>query len=53
MITGKGYPCLSTRYLVAQCVEQLELPVYILVDCDPHGIAVRRGLEGRHVSASW
>eukprot|EP00730_Choanoeca_flexa_P005518 TRINITY_DN11964_c0_g6_i1.p1 TRINITY_DN11964_c0_g6~~TRINITY_DN11964_c0_g6_i1.p1 ORF type:complete len:363 (+),score=53.07 TRINITY_DN11964_c0_g6_i1:519-1607(+) len=50
MVTGKGYPCLSTRYLVAQLRQQLDLPVYVLVDCDPHGIAIM--LSYKHGTAA-
>lgn len=41
LITGKGYPCLATRKLLAR-VNELHptTPMYCLVDCDPHGMSI-------------
>ncbi|XP_024943655.1 meiotic recombination protein W68 isoform X2 [Cephus cinctus] len=40
LITGKGYPDVSTRMLVRILWEKLNLPVYCLVDADPYGIEI-------------
>ncbi|XP_059469188.1 meiotic recombination protein SPO11 [Neocloeon triangulifer] len=40
LITGKGYPDLSTRLLVKMIWDKLKLPIFILVDADPHGIDI-------------
>lgn len=40
LITGKGYPDISTRLLVKRFNDLLDIPIYILVDADPHGIEI-------------
>lgn len=40
LITGKGYPDLDTRCCVKSLSCQLQLPVFVLVDCNPHGLAI-------------
>lgn len=41
LITGKGFPDLSCRqFLAALCASHPEVPVYALVDSDPHGILI-------------
>ncbi|XP_070194694.1 meiotic recombination protein SPO11-like isoform X3 [Littorina saxatilis] len=40
LITGKGYPDVGTRLLVRKIWEQFKMPVFALVDGDPHGIEV-------------
>ncbi|KAH9809007.1 Spo11/DNA topoisomerase VI subunit A [Melampsora americana] len=43
LITGKGYPDLATRQLLYRLsIEERSkhIPMYILVDCDPHGIDI-------------
>ncbi|ETN67182.1 hypothetical protein AND_001014 [Anopheles darlingi] len=40
LITAKGYPDVSTRLLLRKIVDTLGLPVYALVDADPHGIEI-------------
>ncbi|MQM13410.1 hypothetical protein Taro_046335, partial [Colocasia esculenta] len=40
VITGRGYPDVSTRRFLRYLVEKLCLPVYCLVDCDPYGLDI-------------
>ncbi|KAH0534302.1 hypothetical protein KQX54_002824 [Cotesia glomerata] len=40
LITGKGYPDTATRIFVKMLVDKLELPVFVLVDCNPHGFEI-------------
>lgn len=40
MITGKGYPDINTRVLLKRLEADLKLPIYIVVDADPHGIEI-------------
>uniref|UniRef100_A0A182FBX0 DNA topoisomerase (ATP-hydrolyzing) n=2 Tax=Anopheles albimanus TaxID=7167 RepID=A0A182FBX0_ANOAL len=40
LITAKGYPDVSTRLLLRKIVDTLSLPMYALVDADPHGIEI-------------
>ncbi|XP_077222256.1 spo11/DNA topoisomerase VI, subunit A protein isoform X2 [Tasmannia lanceolata] len=40
VITGRGYPDVSTRRFLKLLVEKLCLPVYCLVDCDPYGFDI-------------
>ncbi|WOL02563.1 meiotic recombination protein SPO11-1 [Canna indica] len=40
IITGRGYPDVSTRRFLSHLVEKLCLPVYCLVDCDPYGFDI-------------
>ncbi|KAL8462265.1 hypothetical protein ACS0TY_033347 [Phlomoides rotata] len=40
VITGRGYPDVSTRRFLHLLVETFHLPVYCLVDCDPYGIDI-------------
>ncbi|KAJ4982253.1 hypothetical protein NE237_033090 [Protea cynaroides] len=40
IITGKGYPDVSTRRFLRLLTENLCLPVYCLVDCDPYGFDI-------------
>ncbi|OMO83734.1 Spo11/DNA topoisomerase VI, subunit A [Corchorus capsularis] len=40
VITGRGYPDVPTRRFLRLLVEQLCLPVYCLVDCDPYGFDI-------------
>lgn len=40
VITGKGYPCMATRRLVAVLGERWKLPVMVLVDFDPYGFEI-------------
>ena len=41
LLTGKGFPCFSTRhFLLAIHAALPQLPVFALVDCDPHGLSI-------------
>ncbi|CAO1408922.1 unnamed protein product [Diamesa hyperborea] len=40
LITAKGYPDVNTRLLLKKMSLMLKIPIYILVDADPHGIEI-------------
>ncbi|XP_032206149.1 meiotic recombination protein SPO11 isoform X1 [Mustela erminea] len=40
MVTGKGVPDLNTRLLVKKLWDTFHIPVFALVDADPHGIEI-------------
>lgn len=40
VITGRGYPDVSTRRFLRVLIEKLYLPIYCLVDCDPYGFDI-------------
>ncbi|XP_050008873.1 meiotic recombination protein SPO11 isoform X2 [Alexandromys fortis] len=40
MVTGKGIPDLNTRLLVKKLWDTFHLPVFTLVDADPHGMEI-------------
>ncbi|RLU22776.1 hypothetical protein DMN91_005054, partial [Ooceraea biroi] len=40
LVTGKGYPDVSTRMLVKMLSEKMDLPIYIVVDADPFGVEI-------------
>nr|KYP73464.1 Meiotic recombination protein SPO11-1 [Cajanus cajan] len=40
VITGRGYPDIPTRRFLRLLVDNLRLPVYCLVDCDPYGFDI-------------
>ncbi|KAJ6798712.1 meiotic recombination protein SPO11-1 isoform X1 [Iris pallida] len=40
VITGRGYPDVPTRRFLRYLVDQLQLPVYCLVDSDPYGFDI-------------
>ncbi|XP_027802267.1 meiotic recombination protein SPO11 isoform X1 [Marmota flaviventris] len=40
MVTGKGVPDLNTRLLVKKLWDSFHIPVFTLVDADPHGIEI-------------
>ncbi|KAI7740761.1 hypothetical protein M8C21_001194, partial [Ambrosia artemisiifolia] len=40
VITGRGYPDIPTRRFLRLLIEQLHLPTYCLVDCDPYGFDI-------------
>ncbi|XP_031283736.1 meiotic recombination protein SPO11-1-like [Pistacia vera] len=40
VITGRGYPDISTRRFLRLLMENLHLPAYCLVDCDPYGFDI-------------
>ncbi|XP_018612134.1 meiotic recombination protein SPO11 [Scleropages formosus] len=40
MVTGKGVPDLNSRLMVRKLWDTLHIPVFVLVDADPHGIEI-------------
>ncbi|XP_057441014.1 meiotic recombination protein SPO11-1 isoform X3 [Lotus japonicus] len=40
IITGRGYPDIPTRRFLRLLVDNLHLPAYCLVDCDPYGFDI-------------
>ncbi|KAH9804187.1 Meiotic recombination protein SPO11-1 [Citrus sinensis] len=40
VITGRGYPDISTRRFLRLLIEKLRLPTFCLVDCDPYGFDI-------------
>lgn len=40
MVTGKGMPDVATRLFVKFLNDKLEIPVYVLVDSNPHGVQI-------------
>ncbi|XP_057686562.1 meiotic recombination protein SPO11 isoform X2 [Corythoichthys intestinalis] len=40
MITGKGFPDVNSRLMVRKLWDVLQVPVFTLVDADPHGIEI-------------
>ncbi|KAG0467012.1 hypothetical protein HPP92_018026 [Vanilla planifolia] len=40
LITGRGYPDVTTRRFLRLLMEQLHIPAYCLVDYDPHGFDI-------------
>ncbi|CAI9279979.1 unnamed protein product [Lactuca saligna] len=40
VITGRGYPDIPTRRFLRLLIQQLQLPAYCLVDCDPYGFDI-------------
>ncbi|ERN17750.1 hypothetical protein AMTRI_Chr10g2700 [Amborella trichopoda] len=40
VITGRGYPDVPTRRFLRLLIDELSLPVYCLVDCDPFGFDI-------------
>uniref|UniRef100_M4FE53 DNA topoisomerase (ATP-hydrolyzing) n=2 Tax=Brassica campestris TaxID=3711 RepID=M4FE53_BRACM len=40
VVTGRGYPDVSTRRFLRLLMEKLQLPVHCLVDCDPYGFEI-------------
>ncbi|MFH4976037.1 hypothetical protein AB6A40_002746 [Gnathostoma spinigerum] len=40
LITGKGYPDICTRLFLKLLRERHRLPIFALVDSDPHGIEI-------------
>lgn len=40
LVTAKGYPDINTRVLLKRLETDLRIPIYILVDADPHGIEI-------------
>ncbi|KAL6537657.1 endodeoxyribonuclease [Orobanche hederae] len=40
IVTGKGQPDVGTRQFLRKMKMELKLPVFALVDCDPHGLRI-------------
>ncbi|XP_070570118.1 meiotic recombination protein SPO11-like [Ptychodera flava] len=40
MVTGRGFPDVSTRRMVKKLWDCLQIPILALVDADPHGMAI-------------
>ncbi|XP_052890165.1 meiotic recombination protein SPO11 [Anopheles moucheti] len=40
LITAKGYPDVSTRLLLKKIADWSKVPIYALMDADPHGIEI-------------
>lgn len=40
ILTGKGYPDISTREFLVLLAERSELPIYCIMDFDPHGFDI-------------
>ncbi|XP_041358790.1 meiotic recombination protein SPO11-like isoform X2 [Gigantopelta aegis] len=40
MITGKGFPDMGTRMLLRALRDRFQLPMFALVDADPHGVEI-------------
>uniref|UniRef100_A0A8C3JIU0 DNA topoisomerase (ATP-hydrolyzing) n=1 Tax=Calidris pygmaea TaxID=425635 RepID=A0A8C3JIU0_9CHAR len=40
MITGRGVPDLNTRLLVRKLWDTFQLPIFTLMDADPHGVEI-------------
>ncbi|KAK0076467.1 hypothetical protein PV325_005312 [Microctonus aethiopoides] len=40
IITGKGYPDVATRVFIKMLVDNISLPIFILVDANPHGFEI-------------
>ncbi|XP_056449217.1 meiotic recombination protein SPO11 isoform X2 [Gadus chalcogrammus] len=40
MITGKGFPDVNSRLMVRKLWDTLHIPIFALVDADPHGIEI-------------
>lgn len=40
ILQAKGYPDVNTRLLLKKMSLMLQIPIYILVDADPHGIEI-------------
>eukprot|EP01135_Chromosphaera_perkinsii_P000862 Nk52_evm25s152 gene=Nk52_evmTU25s152 len=40
LLTGQGYPSIATRALLACLIKSFSLPVFALVDYNPHGVSI-------------
>jgi meiotic recombination protein SPO11 len=40
LVTGKGYPDIPTRMFVHLLSEKVQIPIYALVDANPHGFEI-------------
>ncbi|XP_060089216.1 meiotic recombination protein SPO11 [Heteronotia binoei] len=53
MITGKGVPDLNTRLLVKKLWDSFHVPIFALMDADPHGIEIMCVYKYGSVSMSF
>ena len=53
MITGKGVPDLATRQLVYKLNTDLQLPVFLLTDCDPYGVEIALVYKFGSLAMTW
>ncbi|CAD6241028.1 GSCOCG00009083001-RA-CDS [Cotesia congregata] len=53
LVTGKGYPDTATRIFVKMLVEKLKLPVFVLVDCNPHGFEIMSTYKYGSLNLWW
>jgi meiotic recombination protein SPO11 len=40
VVCGKGYPCVRTTQLLGVIDRTSSQPIFLLIDCDPHGIEI-------------
>lgn len=40
LVTAKGYPDVNTRLMLKRLATDLRIPMYIIVDADPHGVEI-------------
>ncbi|NWV44618.1 SPO11 protein, partial [Grantiella picta] len=53
MITGRGVPDLNTRLLVRKLWDSFQIPVFTLMDADPHGVEIMCVYKYGSVSMSF
>ncbi|NXB73586.1 SPO11 protein, partial [Donacobius atricapilla] len=53
MITGKGVPDLNTRLLVRKLWDSFQIPIFTLMDADPHGVEIMCVYKYGSVSMSF
>ncbi|XP_039935713.1 meiotic recombination protein SPO11 isoform X2 [Hirundo rustica] len=53
MITGRGIPDLNTRLLVRKLWDSFQIPVFTLMDADPHGVEIMCVYKYGSVSMSF
>ncbi|XP_044001573.1 meiotic recombination protein SPO11, partial [Aphidius gifuensis] len=53
VVTGKGYPDVATRIFLKLIIEKLNVPAYIMVDADPHGIEIMCVYKYGSASLEW
>uniref|UniRef100_A0AC34RCK7 Spo11/DNA topoisomerase VI subunit A N-terminal domain-containing protein n=1 Tax=Panagrolaimus sp. JU765 TaxID=591449 RepID=A0AC34RCK7_9BILA len=40
LVTGRGFPDIATRQFLKHLETQFQIPIFALVDCDPHGLHI-------------
>ncbi|NXU65346.1 SPO11 protein, partial [Horornis vulcanius] len=53
MITGRGIPDLNTRLLVRKLWDSFQIPIFALMDADPHGVEIMCVYKYGSVSMSF